>query len=300
MKAKSKYTGYSPYPIDVILFSDIYLNLFVAGSYFLETDRRKGYLLLYEVNYTLNTMVSDSQEKLLIANSAGGLCIYELLGPCNPNLKCIWSKKIFDANTLILSVSISNIRKSAIVSTSMGDLCIFDLNSLEVIHKWKAHELECWTACYNIDSSFIFSGSDDCTFKIWDIRSAVQPIFTNTKSHEAGVISFISFDERLITGSFDDHIRLFDFRDFSKELWKENMSSPWRLIQHPENQFRILGCLMYEGAKVFDLNISENNEYKVRVYKEFVEHESIVYAGDWYNEQEVITCSFYDKKICLW
>ncbi|QSL64353.1 hypothetical protein MERGE_001653 [Pneumocystis wakefieldiae] len=317
MKAGSKYTGYSPFPIDVVLFSPVYLNLFVAGSYFLEINhQRRGHLLLYEVGHSGQTVkllqniesaavldmkwIPDSMKRVLVADSAGGLSVYELLGPSNPSLRLVAYRQVFDQDTLILSVSVSNIGKSAIVSTSMGDLCVFDLNSLQIQQKWKAHGLECWTSCYNTDSSAIFSGSDDCTFKVWDIRSSIQPLFTNTKSHQAGVISFVSFEKNLITGSFDDHIRLFDSRDFSRNIWTENMNSPWRLVQNPENQFRILGCLMYDGAKLFDLDISKNDAHNVEIYKEFAEHESIVYAGDWYSEQEVVTCSFYDKKICLW
>ncbi|KAG5519664.1 hypothetical protein PMAC_001820 [Pneumocystis sp. 'macacae'] len=312
--SKSKYTKYSPYPIDVVLFSPVYNNFFVAGSYFLEIDnKRVGHLFLYEVNGAKKTInlvqsleceaildmkwIPYSQEKLIVATSIGILSIYELSGSY-PVLNRIWVNEIFDSNTLILSVSLSGIDNHGVVSTSTGELCIFDLNLLKAIQKWKAHSLECWMACYNIDSTIIFSGSDDCTFKIWDIRETLMPIFTNTKSHEGGVISFIPFDKKLVTGSFDDYIKLFDLRGPNNDVWKENIGSAWRLIKQPKNQFRILSCLMYNGAKLFDLDISGNNKIKIR--KEFKEHESIVYAGDWYNEQEIITCSFYDKKICFW
>lgn len=197
-----------------------------------------------------------------------------------------------------MSISLSSIDNHGLVSTSTGELCIFDLNLFKTTQKWKAHNLECWTACYNIDSTIIFSGSDDCTFKIWDTRETAMPLFINTKSHAGGVISFIPFDKKLITGSFDDYIKLFDLREPNKDVWKENIGSAWRLIKQPKNQSTILGCLMYDGANLFDLDISGNDKIKVR--KEFKEHESIVYAGDWYNEQEIITCSFYDKKICFW
>ncbi|KAG4303892.1 hypothetical protein PORY_002709 [Pneumocystis oryctolagi] len=311
---KSKYTEYSPYPIDVILFSKIYINFFIAGSYFLEIDnQRTGYLFLYGIDHTKKAInliqsikcdaildmkwIPNSFEKFIVTTSTGTLSIYEL-SRSSPILNHIWTDKIFDSNTLILSISVSNTNNYSVISTSTGELCVFDLNLLKTMQKWKAHDLECWTTCYNIDSSIIFSGSDDCTFKIWDIRKSIIPSFTNTKNHMGGIISFLPFDKKLITGSFDDHIRLFDLRNPNKDVWKENIGSAWRLIQQSENRFKILGCLMYEGAKLFDLDISGNN--KVRVIKEFKEHESIVYAGDWYNEHEVVTCSFYDKRICFW
>ncbi|KAG4303676.1 hypothetical protein PCK1_000194, partial [Pneumocystis canis] len=314
--SKLEFIEYSSYPIDVILFSPIYTNLFVAGSYFLETNHQRiGHLFLYKVNdckKTINLIQSlqcdaildmkwipNSQEKLIVASSSGTLSIYELSGS-HSTLNCIWINEIIDSNTLILFISVSNINQYCVLSTSTGELCIFNLDSLQIIHKWKAHHLECWTTCYNLDSSIIFSGSDDCTFKIWDIHRIMPPLFTNTKSHTGGVISFLPFDTKLLTGSFDDHIRLFDLRNPYKEIWGKNIGSAWRLIQQPGNKFRILGCLMYEGAKVLDLNILENDIYQAEIYKEFKEHQSIVYAGDWYNDQEIVSCSFYDKKICLW
>ncbi|CCJ28725.1 unnamed protein product [Pneumocystis jirovecii] len=301
--SKSKYIEYSPYPIDVVLFSPVYRDFFVAGSYFLEiNNKRVGHLFLYKIDDTEKTMlyrnlvqnleceaildmkwIPRSQKKLIVTTSIGTLSIYELSGSY-PVLNRIWVSEIFDPNTLILSISLSNIDNHGLVSTSTGELCIFDLNLFKTTQKWKAHNLECWTACYNIDSTIIFSGSDDCTFKIWDTRETAMPLFINTKSHAGG--------------SFDDYIKLFDLREPNKDVWKENIGSAWRLIKQPKNQSTILGCLMYDGANLFDLDISGNDKIKVR--KEFKEHESIVYAGDWYNEQEIITCSFYDKKICFW
>ncbi|KAG4303551.1 hypothetical protein PCK1_000069 [Pneumocystis canis] len=314
--SKLEFIEYSPYPIDIILFSPIYTNFFVAGSYSLETNNQRiGHLFLYEISNSkkrinlIQSLKSDaildmkwipnSQEKFIVTSSSGTLSIYKLSGS-SPVLNCIWVNEIVDPNILILFVSVSNINEYCVLSMSTGELCIFDLNLLQIIHKWKAHNLECWTACYNINSSIIFSGSDDCTFKIWDIHRTMQPLYINTKSHTGGVISFLPFDTELVTGSFDDHIRLFDLRNPHKEIWRKNIGSAWRLIQQPGNKYRILGCLMYEGAKLFDLNILENKIYKAEIYKEFKEHQSIVYAGDWYNEQEIVTCSFYDKRICLW
>lgn len=69
--------------------------------------------------------------------------------------------------------------------------------------------------CSNANDRVIVSGADDGFLKLWDIRlSNTSPITTN-KTHTAGVTSFLNnrfADYQLFTGSYDEHLRLFDMR----------------------------------------------------------------------------------------
>lgn len=88
----------------------------------------------------------------------------------------------------------------------------------------------CDNSLQHLQGHVLYSGSDDCSFKGWDIRlpnstvsasSSDQPapqqsaIFSNRKSHSAGVTCISSHprqDHVLVTGSYDEHVRLWDLR----------------------------------------------------------------------------------------
>jgi len=68
------------------------------------------------------------------------------------------------------------------------------------------------------DHGFVFTCSDDCSFKGWDERDLSNPTFVN-KQHEAGVtcLSRWPYDDNLImTGSYDKHIKFWDIRNMRK------------------------------------------------------------------------------------
>jgi diphthamide biosynthesis protein 7 len=83
--------------------------------------------------------------------------------------------------------------------------------------QWQAHDLEAWAASTDYwHSSLIYSGGDDCAFKVWDTRQGVDaPAWANRKAHTAGVCCVASspFQEHLVaTGSYDERARLWDLR----------------------------------------------------------------------------------------
>ena len=74
----------------------------------------------------------------------------------------------------------------------------------------------------------VFSGADDCYFKAWDTRAEpAAAVFSNRRTHSAGVctISPHPVDAHLVaTGSYDEHVRLWDVRNLSKPVVQTEVS----------------------------------------------------------------------------
>ena len=82
---------------------------------------------------------------------------------------------------------------------------------------WQAHQLEAWAAATDHwNPALLHSGGDDCAYRLWDSRQGFEvPVWQNSKAHGAGVCCVASspHQEHLAcTGSYDDHLRLWDLR----------------------------------------------------------------------------------------
>ncbi len=89
--------------------------------------------------------------------------------------------------------------------------------SLVSLLQWQGHDLEAWAASTDYwNSSIIYSGGDDCAFKVWDTRQGVDaPAWANRKAHGAGVCCISSSplqQHAVVTGSYDERARLWDLR----------------------------------------------------------------------------------------
>jgi WD40 repeat protein len=75
----------------------------------------------------------------------------------------------------------------------------------------------------------IYSGADDASFKGWDVRAPARaPAFVNRRAHGAGVCIVSGHPVQqhlLVTGSYDDHIRLWDSRVLQRPLMTHEVSS---------------------------------------------------------------------------
>ncbi|KPJ21022.1 WD repeat-containing protein 85, partial [Papilio machaon] len=160
-----------------------------------------------------------------------------------------------------------------------------------------SHGFEAWVAAFNYWNTDVFySGGDDCIFKAYDLR-APNAVVSNRR-HEAGVTavrSDVVTEHRLLTGSYDEKVRLWDARNLKCCITDENVNGGvWRLKWHPYNNRVVLAACMYGGFRLLRVND------EISVIDEYLEHESIAYGADWKFEKEsliVATCSFYDCKL---
>ncbi|KAI3403714.2 GDH2 [Candida oxycetoniae] len=225
-----------------------------------------------------------------------------------------------DEDTLITSIFFSPVHQNLMLLTlTNGSSAVFDLENCTPTLLETQHSLECWTGSFGglgHLQDVVYTGGDDSQLIAHDLRMATA-IWTLKKGHDAGVVSILSPTTRwnssksnlLWTGSYDDHLRVWDLRCISSSnpnllpnrmpinLYKENLNGGvWRLIPSP-NDSRILSCCMYDGARIIDA--SDVNFQVQRYFKG--DHESMCYGGDWSSDGKVVaTCSFYDNVVQIW
>ncbi|XP_034490011.1 diphthine methyltransferase [Drosophila innubila] len=216
-----------------------------------------------------------------------------------------------DAALLLVSDSLGNIHR--LQYTVQGDL--------QTLSTWHAHGFEAWTCAFDRWSTqCVYSGGDDCLLHAYDLRSGTtkqERIWTN-RAHGAGVTCLLSHpqhEHQLLTGSYDEQLRLFDTRSMKRTLAELNLNGGiWRLKPHPQRSDLILAACMYTNFSIVDLNNSSDSNVALTLLQTYDEHSSICYGADWAPNIEKLdvseegamssklhmaTCSFYDHKLCV-
>ncbi|KAI8961874.1 hypothetical protein F5Y11DRAFT_324790 [Daldinia sp. FL1419] len=227
------------------------------------------------------------------------------------------------------------------------------------------HTLEAWTVAFSSlipsrpsldpasspeESSkqfVVFSGGDDskllattCTY--YPARSSAEESLVEAsypsvtfRGHEAGVTAILplqlsSHDSVVVTGSYDDHIRVYAFDEQRKGmpyyrpglLAEENLQGGvWRLklirLECPlanagrnSQQWRvsILASCMHAGSRVIEISGGTKTDIcEIKVLGRFEEHKSMNYGSDFQPGSQTegknlrcVSTSFYDKLLCLW
>lgn len=215
-------------------------------------------------------------------------------------------------NLLTLSLDISNDvfingGDNILASDSRGSVSLLSLTPSKIIKKrdWKAHSFEAWTCAFDTwNGNVVYTGGDDTFMHIFDVRSTETSKVVTNKSHTAGVTSILSYDEhRLITGSYDETLRIFDTRTWREPLYELMLfGGIWRIKPSKIERKILLCACMYKNFSICMLN---QDATEANLVAEFTKHESICYGADWApsklsnGNQIMATCSFYDKKLCL-
>lgn len=107
------------------------------------------------------------------------------------------------------------------------------------------------------DRNLIVSGADDSLLLGWDLRSPDVLTFSN-RSHEAGVISLACNphnDFQILSGSYDERLRLFDLRHMKEPLIRSNRlgDGAYQLSWHT-NKGVFAVAAMRCGFPIFELD----------------------------------------------
>ncbi|EDX01035.1 diphthine methyltransferase [Drosophila yakuba] len=195
------------------------------------------------------------------------------------------------------------------ISDSKGGLSLLNYSPQgEIIRErsWLSHGFEAWTCAFDRWSPhLLYSGGDDMLLMAHDLRTE-QRAWTN-RAHMAGVTCLLSHPRHknhLLTGSYDEQLRLFDTRSMKRTLAQLDLSGGiWRLKPHPAQPDLILAACMYTNFSVVELDVAAPGLSLLGAYEE---HESICYGADWApfrNKDDasltMATCSFYDHKLCV-
>ena len=151
------------------------------------------------------------------------------------------------------------------------------------------------------------------TMKGWDLRALSSPIFADKRTHQAGVCVIQSnphCEHILASGSYDEHVRIWDIRTLRKPLEEISLGGGvWRLQWHPEWNNVLLCACMHNGFKVVPVHsiVSENDACSEKHF-ECASPTALGYGVDWCRDARTserrrtlsnrfaAVCSFYDHQ----
>lgn len=270
-------------------------------------------LARYETDAVLDLKIKD--DIIATCHNTGSVTLWRF-DDQEMSLEKVKEIKAFDETAT--SVNFSSLHNILVATCTDGQICSIDLSTEQIEYFNSSHELECWISAFGELgelSNVVFTGGDDAKLIAFDLRSKDSIWQTNFRHHDAGVVSILapsskwntSNSNQLWTGSYDDHLRIFDLRVMDKQHpsliegyipvihQKENLGGGvWRLIPSPTDN-RVLVCCMYDGARIVD--VDQDKFVVSRYFKE--DHESMCYGGDW-GENGITTCSFYDRIVQRW
>lgn len=201
-----------------------------------------------------------------------------------------------DSSAIALNLDVCPVLDRSIVSLNNGCVALVVEDQVET---WQAHLCEAWCASFDRhDLNTAYSGSDDYTFKVWDIRMPTSPTST-CKYHSAGVCSVVSDPHRewvLASGSYDESCAIWDRRNLRQPTSTlQAASGVWRLRWHPTRPGRLLAACMHDGFKVWDTQTQETLGA--------CPTDSIAYGSDWIfakDREAYGGAIFYTHKAIIW
>ena len=180
-----------------------------------------------------------------------------------------------------------------------GYLRQWSLNGSEIeLNKcWNAHDAEIWFVSQDLhDKSVFYTGSDDYSLKMWDVRcESIYPVLSNKTGHDAGVCCIASspWNEFIFaSGSYDEKVRLWDKRFMRDGPIKsiECGSGAWRVVWNPQKENEMAVAAMRAGFHVLNLDTSE-------VVQSELVGDHVAYGIDWHqNGTSLASCSFYNNE----
>lgn len=275
------------------------------------------YKCLEDLIYTSNSDSSFSFFKLTSEDVENGkaFCLtqtekIQIESHCNENT----------CNTL----DISNINKNSTILLVMNDGYhhIYDINQMKSIKSIKSHEYGLWS-CLILDENLYMTGSEDSLLKLWDARENSSKAVKTNKEHNASVNCIYKENTEdsgnvLITGSYDENVRLIDLRQFGQLVDRQKLDcSIWDINQTKYNNhnLKLIACI-YEGFNIFDfkkkldMHLDFKNVLSLKVGQNYIKeeesiplHNSIVYGVDskkYGKDLYIVSCSFYDNLILFW
>jgi len=227
---------------------------------------------------------------------------------------------------IVSSYSNGTVALHKVATTTINNDESQDVVSIEETQRWNAHTMfgcpsEVWTCSFlRGNENVVLSGADDVTLKVWDVRQTQRHIHKIGESEfDAGVTaisSHPSIDHVFAVGSYDEYVRIYDYRKMDQPMSKVHVGGGvWRIKWHPScynreeegdtsHSGKMLVAAMHGGCRVVNMPILGGDDGDdVEILSQFTAHESMAYGADWIssNKCEVVSsCSFYDRQAFMW
>jgi len=200
-------------------------------------------------------------------------------------------------------------KKQLVISDNQGyiSICDVDLQSgeIQIQEPLIKHDFEAWITVFDAwDNNIVYSGGDDMKLYKTDIRTKQKIVFGKNE-HNAGVTSLYSdiFQEhRLVSGSYDETLRIWDTRNTKFPRLTYNAGGGiWRIRQPRDpTKKNILGlACMHNGFQII-----EEGPKDCSLITDYKEHESLAYGLDFRCKDsstlQLASCSFYDHLLKIW
>ncbi|KAI5806196.1 WD40-repeat-containing domain protein [Geopyxis carbonaria] len=318
-------TVFTPLPPACLQFAPSDPSLLVVGTYHLDTSastlesKKTGALHLYRATpssltllHTVSTPAvldlkfSPHNPSLLAAGTALGKVLLFTLDAAEERLVEIAAFASADeceggdSETLVTALTWNPVREGELAFTlSSGAVGVVDVGEGrgKVREMARVHELEAWTCEFAPDGARLFSGGDDAVLAWYDFREGTEQ-GRNRKVHGAGVTAILAEagGEKVLTGSYDEVLRSWDLRMGMMRVGDQELGldgGVWRLQRLSSD--KLLASCMHAGTRL--VNTDDWN-----VVAKFEENESMNYGSHVHPMQPdiVASCSFYDKRLCLW
>lgn len=231
----------------------------------------------------------DGPPSLAQVSADGSLCLHTLKEESDPATLELHERANVDVSTsMCLYVDWNPVHSNpeVVLSHSDGSISVVCLGQSEpeISSSWRAHDFEAWVAAYDSwKTHVVYSGGDDCQFCCWDLReNPSRPVFRDRKTHGMGVTSIQSnvlWENMLVTGSYDESVRLFDLRMTQKPLMTAELGlggGVWRVKWHHSRRDVLLAACMHNGAA-----IAQVCEGGFQVLEKYEGHTSLTYGASW-------------------
>lgn len=205
-----------------------------------------------------------------------------------------------DPSVLVLALAFSPTSPEHLALTlSSGGVALFSLSAGQIVYQYNPHELEAWTCEFSSDGTTLYSGGDDSVFCAQSLEAETQ-LWRDRKTHQAGVTAILAretVNNTILTGSYDEWLRVFDSRTRKVVEDVRLGGGVWRI--HMRDADSVLASCMHAGARIVVL---PREGRPLSVIAKFEEHESMNYGGHIHGSRpdSVVSCSFYDKRLCIW
>lgn len=241
-------------------FSLLHPSYLVVSTYQLDSaaDSRAGSLHFLSAQLESLHVHSTPAGVFRFVFPSSSVCVSALTDGSiySTNMSDFTSSSFSVSEKMLLDVSCHG--DNALCTDNNGHAHYVNTDTSTIVTSWLAHKLpftsepcEVWTCCLHDDMAC--TGGEDALLRLWDVRTAVS--VGVAKLFEAGVTYSRWMDSHtLLTGSYDQKIRLIDTRNMKESIKEiETAGGVWHVeTSSHDDTVRHLAACMYGGWALFD------------------------------------------------